>query len=307
MLRSRRAKHAHPVQTIPKSVLFESYAEPSRKDMAIIMVFYNPANSLRLVQNLLTVKQKLEVGRIPHFVAELAYDSHPFVLAPADNVFQYRSDSYLFYKENLINLAERRIPPEFTKICILDADIIFNTPSWYDVISNELETYDICQCFSNAYMTDITFTHCLQTLVPAKLGGHEGYAWSVRRSQIFNHGGFPDFAVIGGGDSVFIGRKIPNSYKKDADDYHAKLPQNLTQTFAPNIGIFHLFHGPIGNRQYCNRHTPIVKLLETNRLQMITDILFRRNDGLFMIRPEYIATVNSIMKTYFANRNDDAA
>jgi hypothetical protein len=289
-----------------KQVLLRPYVVPQNTDMAVLLVYYNPASSVRIFQNLLTVKQKFETAQIPYYIAELAYEDQPFAFPPSDIIFQYRSTSFLFYKENLINLAEKRIPSHFTKICTLDADIVFAKPDWYDRISSALNDHDICQCFEQGYLLDFTFSNIIETKTPAKRGGHSGFGWAVRR-DFFTEKGFPEKAVVGSGDYVFA-IKAPYVYHEYYDDlkkYYAEKIGPLRMTYASGVDVFHLFHGPSERRQYVSRHVLVMRYLKSVNKRTITDILDKRADGLLIIKPEYLDGFNAVMRTYFMNRSDD--
>ena len=103
--------------------LIQSYATPTTPDMAVLMTYFNPANSVRILQNFLQVRYFLQKAAIPLYTAELAFNESPFLLK--DATVQFRTTSYMFYKENLIKLLTATIPTTYTKLCILDADIMF--------------------------------------------------------------------------------------------------------------------------------------------------------------------------------------
>ena len=66
-----------------------------------------------------------------------------------ENIFTYKTDNYMFYKENIINiLLDKIITSQYTKICIMDADIMFQNKIWYDIISSSLNNLTICQQFN---------------------------------------------------------------------------------------------------------------------------------------------------------------
>lgn len=284
-----------------REIILQSYATPARHDMAVILVVFNPGSSVRIIQNLLLVKQKLETAGIPTYVAELAFPTQSHIFPPAANIFQFRSDSYLFYKENLINLAEQRIPPHFSKICTLDADIIFAQPDWYDKVSMQLDTHDLCQIFQTANYLDITFSAIIKSDASILNGGHPGFGWAARRS-FFRTCGFPEFAVVGSGDAVLSGYKKP-IYNKECATYNTT---PMKTTFASGITVYHLNHGPLEARQYSSRHDMMAAYLRSIGKAAISDILYKRDDGLLEFLPEFRQSANAIMLSYFNGRVDDA-
>ena len=125
---------------LPKPKLIQ-YNRPVTKDMAILFVYFNPCKYRRIIQNVLTVKHQMDCAQIPYFIGEIKHDSDSqYLFCKSDNVFQYSSNSYMFYKENLIRVVEPMIPSSFTKICIMDFDILFDNPDWYSVVSEKLNS-----------------------------------------------------------------------------------------------------------------------------------------------------------------------
>jgi hypothetical protein len=121
------------------------YINPNATDTAVLIAFFNPVQFKRPLKNLLYVMKSLRDERIPHFVAECVFfDREPEV--PGAHLV-LRSNSLMFYKENLLNLLEATVPQQFTKLVFMDGDIIFGAPDWIDQISQKLETTDIIQPF----------------------------------------------------------------------------------------------------------------------------------------------------------------
>jgi hypothetical protein len=290
-----------PLPSTYREILLQPYATPTQHDMAVVLVVFNPGSSVRIIQNLLLVKQKLETAGIPTYISELAFPNQSYIFPACDNIFQFKSDSYLFYKENLINLAEIRIPPQFSKICTLDADIIFAQPDWYDKISAQLDTHDLCQVFQSANWLDITFSSIIQNQASVLTGGHPGFGWAVQRS-FFRTCGFPEFAVVGGGDVVLSGRSI-SVYAQETAAYRRP---TLKSAFAPGLTVYHLSHGQLQTRQYASRHAMMAAYLLSIGKSAVSDILYKRDDGLLEFLPEFRQSANALMIAYFNARSDDA-
>ena len=82
-------------------------------DMAIGLVFFNPANSKRLLMNYLYVWNLMKTQGLPVFTLELVFgDAKPEIR----KAFHVRGNSYMFHKERLCRLLEERIPKKFKKI-----------------------------------------------------------------------------------------------------------------------------------------------------------------------------------------------
>jgi hypothetical protein len=294
--------------------MFCQYTTPTKKDMAILLVFFNPANSIRIIQNLLTVKHSLERSAIPTYIAELAFEDQSFVFAPAENMLQVRSSSYMFYKENLIKALEPHIPATFTKLCMLDADIMFDTPAWYQHLSNQLDIVDVCQPFTKTVFLDIAFnpvydrTNCVDSIVDLINWGkeHAGHVWAFRRDW-YTGAEMPDETVIGGGDEMVIRslKPIPLDKGRPYNFYKELIRVRTHRRASCPFTIYHLNHGTLSKRQYNTRQETIQEFMQLHSLTYITELLERRPDGIFEWKPEYRDSLNKIMLAYFKGRQDD--
>jgi hypothetical protein len=300
------------------------YTPPLRADMAIILVFFNPARSVRIIQNLLTVKFWLDRSQIPCFIGELAHNDTPFIFTEAPNICQFRSESLMFYKENLIKAVEKIIPPQFTKLFFMDADILYKDPAWYDVVSSTLDHYDVCQPFQTAHMLNIDYSirssmTSIFDVDPTEIKlefNHPGYCWAMSRD--WYHRTKPtDFAVIGGGDLMFYKHVTKNLFiqggAKETEIYGfmdpiiSALPGAASYCSCP-LTIVHLNHGTITNRQFHNRAQSVLHIVqEIDPTFTLLDVLERRSDGILEWKSEYRPLFNRYYATFFANRCDDSS
>lgn len=298
------------------------YAIPEIRDLVIIITFFNPSKSVRIMQNLLLVKHSLEVADIPFYICELAFEDNPFILKENHNILQVRSNSYMFYKENLISTIEKTIPHCYSKMCIMDADILFDDKDWYSIISNNLNFNDICQPFNKVhnlkidYTIDITKKNCIDAIHNVNLQQkinfdeyHVGYIWAFKREWYINSN-INDMTVFGGGDTFLMYSLIdPLFFYKTHDmiaykDFYKSLTYNSISNC--NLNIYHLFHGLNIKRQYYSRFIKVFELFKKNNISSIKDILIRRNDNILEWKPEYNDLMNCYMINYFNNRDDDS-
>ena len=288
------------------------YNPPSTPDMAVILAFFNPAKSIRIFQNLLTVKTQLERANIPVFVGEVTHVSQSFSLPPASNVFQFQTESYMFYKENIANVLEKRIPDTFTKILLLDADIVFEDADWYEKVRQELDTFECVQPFATAHFLnpDFTIEKSKDSFLRNDLHGHQGFGVAFQRKWLKTHGLY-DYAVVGSGDTHLMyalkGRAVTKNQRNRGylEWCLRSNPQGLSQSFC-NLSIYHLPHGILKNRQYTERITMIEKVLEQSNADCISDITVRNpENGMLDWKPDIRDEVNKLMLKYFQSRLDD--
>ena len=289
------------------------YNEPEIKDMAIIIVFFNFTKSIRIIQNLLLIKNKLEMAKIPFYIGEIVFDNDNFLLNKADNIFQYRTNSYMFYKENLINVIEEQIPFSYTKILAMDADLLFDNPDWYSIASQTLDNFTICQGFNIATWLSLDF-NILQTkesIVINKNHGHPGFIWGYNR-EWFKQYKLVDYTIIGGGDSILQFALFNLNFMLRFDyleniltNYKNKIKDTFTISFI-DINVYHLYHGNFSNRQYVDRHAIINTFIQENNLESIIDLVDINENKLYEWKPEYRDKLNLLLFTYFSIRDDDS-
>lgn len=290
------------------------YNEPIEKKMAVILVYFNKQCSLRIINNLLFVKQMLDLANIPYFIGEMSINGSPFLFAESSTIFHFQSPDNIFYKENIINLMEPLLPPIYDKLCIMDADIIFDNSNWYNLISSKLNHVNICQPFSVAHWLNISFDAVIQekySYLKKKNGGHEGFVWGFQRAW-FNKYKFPSGCFIGSGDSLFVKAVFEkeifklHQYMYDSlYKYIVNLPSNISSDYL-DMNIYHLYHGTINNRQYVTKHTNFNNILTHLKLTSSHEFIEYNADGIMQWKPKYRNIFNSFMKEYLINRNDDS-
>lgn len=290
------------------------YNRPKTTDTAVCMCFFSPAGFKTPKNNFLCIQSMLQRANIPIYTAECVIGNEkPLLKNPT---IQVKSNSYLFYKEQLYNLLVPKIPECYTKLIFIDGDIVFNKKDWVDQISNALDTYDVVQPFETAIWNGPYHGSTLRTTNSVFFGiknmidsatlinYHSGFSFAMTRNFFNSIGGFFDKCVIGGGDSsfcrLFINLEIQYTYSKSIQSEYNKwfekainVPKNFT--YLP-ITVNHLYHGTIENRQYLARH----KLLDG--IESWDHAIYTNEDGMYELKYN---NMNQIMKDYFSSRKED--
>ena len=292
------------------------YNTPKTTDIAVMLVFFDYIGSARILMNYLYMVEKLKLANIPVFTLELVINGKQPKIKDAFHVY---GSSFLFQKEHLLRLLETYIPPKFTKLACLDADIIFDNPDWYDTLSEALETHDVIQPFKEAFWLNLDYTEIQLTaqsvcnynpklrtkfFTPGLVKFHTGFGWCFRR-EWYNKVGYYDLAVIGSGDTVFSHALFNFTQIPKSQEFNLYL-QTMYTWWEKNTGdvrfsslntkVYHMYHGSINNRQYYDRYKPFKEY--TN----IEDIISKNeNDAYELIVPE----LNEHMFNFFKTRNDD--
>jgi hypothetical protein len=293
------------------------YSVPTCKDTAVCMCFFSPAGFQRPKQNFLHVEKLLQSARIPTFTIEcIIGNKQPLLKNPT---LQVRSNTSLFYKEQLYNLLVPKVPEQYTKLIFLDADILFSDPRWIDKISVELNRYDIVQPFENAIWTGLYYGSVIKksksTVYALKHGVmnhslvnnyHPGFSFAMTRSYYEKIGGFFDKCVFGSGDSMFCNTFFPielyfttvnliDSEYKQWSDTVRKIPSNVT--YLP-FTVYHLYHGTLQKRQYASRY----EFLKQYDNMTFDDIFYKNEFGVYETNDD---SLKKIMYDYFVSRQED--
>lgn len=283
--------------------------------MAICLVFFNPANSFRVLMNLLYVANRFKRENLPVFILELVHEGKTPQIADAFHVY---AKSYMFHKENLCRILEKKIPQQYTKLAFLDADIIFKDNNWYSRVSRLLEEYDVVHPFETICYLNLTYRNIIKTCKTSIITsekylecskGQPGFGWCFRRDW-YNKIGFFDNNPIGGGDSFFLSKIMNITYwnyekieclKTLTSNEYEKYKQLETPKFCylENSTIFHLYHGSFKNRNYANRN-----FIFNDNTKSFEELIYTNEDGVYEWREPEVW--NPKFLEYFLSRDDDA-
>jgi hypothetical protein len=303
------------------------YIAPEVEDTAVLLAFYNPVPFKRILKNIRYIMKCLREVGIPYFVAECVFEGRRPQLPDAD--LHVRSKSFMFYKEQLLNLLEKKVPAKYTKLVFLDADILFDAPDWLNQISVKLDVVDVLQPFQEACWLTPDNTRIRNKkysygyAIVNKLAGrpgelhayHPGFAWAMRRSVFKALGGFYPRSIVGNGDMMFTlnffvdavpevfrrDHNVPDSIVEGWETYHARF-----KAVGPSVGFLalkalHLFHGLTEQRQYKTRYKDVGDYLKGSWL----DIVETNADGLMEFRGPAAAEASAAVLDYFRRRNED--
>ena len=303
------------------------YTKPRVDDTAVLIPFFNPAPFKRILKNILYIISVFKENDIPYYVAECTFHkSKPQI---PDATLVVNSDSYMFYKEQLLNKLEPLVPKKYTKLIFIDGDVLFDTPDWVDQTSVALDTKDIIQPFNQAcWLTPdntrirskkMSYASAIVTKQPINMttlhNYHPGFAWGMKREIFHKLNGFFPRSIIGGGDVAFILNLFPinvtdelffratnGSFGKlilDAwREYNTNFKKvNPSLGFLPNKAM-HLFHGVKENRQYVSRYENLSDIIKGKW----DDEIVTNADGLFEFKTPAAST--AVLK-YFKGRNED--
>jgi hypothetical protein len=92
------------------------------------------------------------------------------------------------------------------------------------------------------------------------------------------------------------------------EDYKSMSESGTTETSIGYVDntIYHLYHGPSVSRQYGSRHDDLWRFLRSKKITRLSDLVERREDGIFEWIPTYRDECNALLLKYFYARNDDS-
>ena len=293
--------------------------------------FFNPENHKNKLENYYIFREANKKQGLKLITVECAFENRPFQLTAqdADILIQVRSNSVLWQKERLLNIALSNLPKDCDKIVWLDCDIIFLNQDWVFETVKMLENYVIVKPFKRAVriskkdsqkivktnfidLNKITKSHndyCFDSCDDNNFIRYASvFAWAGRRSA-FSELGFYDKMIVGGGDFVmttaFIGHEpiitnISAELKNDIDVWSKEVFINTKNSLAFVDGeIIHLFHGTTKNRKYTARFN----ILKINNFNPGNDL--RLNEYQCFEWNNNKQDLHLQVKSYFKFRNEN--
>ena len=285
------------METNFKNIILQSYNEPNKKDILIIIPFFNPCNSIKLVNNLLLVKSKLDFIKIPYIIIDCLFPTSYPVFQESENYETINSNSYGFMKENISNIIISKNINKYNKFCILDCDIIFDNPMWYALLSDKLNDFDFIQPFIVCFLLNYDYNNIIlqkssfiyNKIKNIQTAAFPGGVIAFTKNFWLKHG-ISDQYLLGGNDKLNMSLIINK--------------KSIKYTFM-NYNIYHLYHGSILKRQYDTRHQIINKYL--NNGLSVTDLIYKNEDTkIYQWKSNIREQINNDILIYFKEREDDS-
>lgn len=275
----------------------------------------------------------------PHvklYIVETAFGDRMFEVTDSNNPhhLQLRTNQEIWHKENMINLAEKRLlPRDWKYMATVDGDVFFASKHWAIESIHRMQHYPVIQPWSDAI--DLgpqgtvigTFksfsSHCYKgikqnaNITDEYPYGHSGFAWCYTRRAFENfYGGLSsgllDFAVLGSADHHMAwsligqveksleGRCDPPGYQEMCISWQrpAFRVTNGNLGFLPGR-IEHRFHGPKLKRFYKDRR----KILATHAFDPKMDLAYDEQGLLYLCgKPQ----LQNDLRHYMASRAEDS-
>lgn len=273
------------------------------------------------------------------YTVEIAFGNRDFAITHSSNPrhLQLRTNSELWHKERSLNLLAQKLPSDWTKLAIIDADVYGVKPDWFDDTKHALEHYDVVQMWSRAHdlspdgeimnehksfascylagfpiANDCNIHHGYDTKVGNKVYWHPGYCWAWRRSAWDTVGGLYDRAILGSADFHMAHALVGNAQNTLSNNLHSSYKQDILEweeralLLRKNIGvvkgsIYHAWHGAKVSRKYRERW----KILESNQYHPSRDLV-TDSQGLYKFSHKASIELRDQIRAYFSVRNEDS-
>jgi hypothetical protein len=226
------------------------------------------------------------------YVVETAYgDRHHEVTEKGHpNHLQLRTNSEIWIKENMINLAVRDLlPRDWKYVAWVDCDVEFSNPNWALDTIHQLQHYAIVQPWQSAinlgpdgeilksfdsvgYKNYRGKHHCDKKYTgDPYIFGHCGYAWACTRAFWENVGSLIEVGILGSSDhhmalgccgyySHSVHSAVKGSFMDICHDWQTRAMQLTHGIIGFTVGhLKHYFHGSMGRRQYVNRWNILIE------------------------------------------------
>ena len=309
MLRPHRPRH--PVPTTPDTT--------QGGQLAVVTCHFNWAGFDRPRQNLHRfLRQMRSMGVQVYGIEAVLPGQKPQTLGNPKwrQIDANPETQILFQKEQLLNLAERLVPPQFTKIAWLDADIMFGNLNWARDTSLLLDRYYFVQPFETAAWTSHNGNEEFRKPSTLRMRGglptvsHPGFAMAARRSLWKDAGGLYRNLIVGNGDmgiaAAILRQEVPSTQKYSPElaahygpwhDRIAYLSERWGLTFTPGT-IWHEWHGSIRDRRYAERNYLLSRVDPGTHLTVGANGLMEWTDAAPQECKDYV-------RDYFINRRED--
>ena len=302
--------------------------DPIENNLHVIAVISNPCLYTRryILMNEFIKRIEMEETNVILYIVELAYKEQKFVITDSKNKnhLQLRCNTPLWHKENMINIAVKKLLPKNWKaMAWIDSDLDFESRTWaLDTLKILNGTKDVVQLFSHCDDMDHdglnmrTFTSLgYQFTKQNKYCNsginywHPGYAWACTRKAYDKMGGLYEMAILGSGDNVmamaFINNVLKSANNKYSDEYINSIKDYQTKTRGLRLGyvpgvIRHYYHGSKENRRYTERW----EILITHAYNPILHIK-KNDDGLLVPTQECPQKFLDDIYNYFKERKED--
>jgi hypothetical protein len=302
--------------------------DPIEDKLNVIIVISNVCLYTKryILLNEFVKRIKEEEEHVTLYIVEMIYPGQKFVVTKSNNKkhLQLKTDVPIWHKENMINLAVKKLlPSTYKAFAWVDADIEFENSSWaLDTLKILNGCKDVVQLFSHAVdmdkdktnlniFTGFGYSYSKNKMYTIKGTDywHPGYAWAMTRKAYEKLGSIYDEGVLGSGDNIMALSFINKAKNMNNSNYHSdyntsmtdyqKKTKGLRLGYTPGV-IRHYYHGTKQNRQYTERWKILMKHQFSPKTHLTYD-----TQGILIPTSNFSDDFKADILIYFKERKED--
>lgn len=243
------------------------------RPLCVITSYFNFFGNIHMPENYVRFRDGIMAEGLPLLTVEAALGDAPFVLE-GDDILRVRTNSILWQKERLINVALDHLAGQYPYVAWIDNDLLF-TPGWSEEALRLLNIAPAVQLFSQIHYLGrpgwiedamdgvVSDLKKGREIVHTKKWSNPGGAWAVRHEMIAGLGIY-DAMISGGNDTLWaasvcgVNDRRANFFNDTMDRHYREWETEIgsrhrcrsTYLDAP---CRHLYHGEIYGRLYGQR------------------------------------------------------
>lgn len=296
-------------------------------DICILTTFFNPFNSQTRINNFYKFLENISncVDLDDFYLLEIVSNRQKQQIKNCKSLI-LKNDSMVWQKESGLNYLLKNINlSKYSKILIVDCDVIFEDHTWIKKTSTLLDNYHLCQPFRTINYMNFDYTNIdssVDGVVYSYLTknkdaqyGNGGLAVGYSKEYVNHMEGFFEKSVVGGGDTLNIlpflydcnlNLNIFDNLMKDIKveyfEYLIKARNYVAENkskkhcFFADYTVQHLFHGNLADRQYQSRYNYVNKHNYYENFE-------KDQNGLIKYKED--SSIKNIIENYFESRKEN--
>lgn len=297
-------------------------------DICVLTTFFNPYNSEARIKNFYKFLENISksIDLECFYALEIISSKQKQQINNCKNLV-LKNDSIIWQKEAGLNYLLKNLDlSKYSKVLVVDCDIVFDNYDWIKEAFVLLEKYHLCQCFRTIKYMNFNNTD-VDSVIDGVVYGHliknkdaqygnGGLAVGYNKDYLKHMNGFFEKSVVGGGDTLNI---LPFLYdcnlnlnifdnlmldtKTEYFEYLIKARSYIKENTSKNPCFFvdcnvnHLFHGNLSDRQYQKRHYNV-------NTHNYYDNFEKDNNGLIAYKKN--SELRNCIENYFENRKENS-
>ena len=289
----------------------------------ILTTYYNPTASKIFLNNFNIFLEYIHNLNLSEhlYVCEISNNKET-ELKNIQNHYFVNSNTILWHKETAINFLLKKIPEKYTKVIVMDNDILIDNLNWFRETEELLNDYIVVQPYE--YIKYIgPENYIIDTIESSILSNNKHYisnpglCVAYKKEYLDSVGGLFDLDIVGGGDTINMIPFMSNEnitlnifdrvcldhriyildYIRRCKDYISTTKLNHATYLSGSVAT-HLYHGLKINRHYGDRYNLIKDI-------NFIDFFRKNNFGFYdILDKDYCLLKQQEIKNFFYSRQN---